>query len=99
MTHNPIKNAVLAAAYIVMLVLVVFNAQNLVGSVPMILAPMAMLSLFVISAAVMGYLFVFPAATLYLDGKKKEAVALFLKTVGVFALIVFAVFVILVVTK
>jgi hypothetical protein len=34
----------------------------------------------------MGYLFVLGPLTLYLDGKKKEAVSDFLKTVGTFAL-------------
>ena len=52
--------------------------------------PMAMLSLFVLSAAVMGFLFIYHPATLFLEGKKNEALSHFSKTVGTFALIVAA---------
>jgi len=49
-----------------------------------IVAPMAMISLFTLSAAVMGYLFGYQPFQLYFDGKKKLAVKLFLQTVAVF---------------
>ena len=48
---------------------------------------MALLSLFVLSAAVMGYIFFYQPTQLYLAGKHKEAVNMFLKTVGFFATI------------
>lgn len=38
-----------------------------------ILIPIAVLSLFTLSAAIIGYLFLFQPAQMYLDGKKKEA--------------------------
>jgi hypothetical protein len=47
----------------------------------------ALISLFTLSAAVMGYLFCYQPAQLYFEGKKKDAVRLFLQTVAVFALI------------
>jgi len=45
------------------------------------------LSLFVLSAAVMGFLFVYQPLQLYLDCHKKEGVDFFFKTVGSFAII------------
>ncbi|MBU4380671.1 hypothetical protein L6255_04080 [Candidatus Parcubacteria bacterium] len=48
-------------------------------------APIAFISLFTLSTAVMGYLFGYLPATLYFDGKKKQAVNMFLQTVAVFA--------------
>jgi valyl-tRNA synthetase len=50
-----------------------------------LLIPMVMLSLFTLSAAVMGYLFVSEPLMMYFDGKKKEAVSFFLTTVASFA--------------
>jgi len=52
-----------------------------------ILAPIAMISLFTLSAGVMGYIFGLQPILLYLDGKKKAAVQLFLKTLMVFGLL------------
>lgn len=57
-----------------------------------VLVGIAMLSLFVLSAAVMGYFFFFQPLQLYLDGEKKQAVNLFIKTVGIFACITALVF-------
>ena len=51
------------------------------------LAPMAMLSLLVFSVSLMGYLFFFQPVQMYLDGQKREAVELFTKTLGAFAVI------------
>ncbi len=51
------------------------------------LAPIAIISLFTLSAAVMGFLFCYEPAQLYFDGKKKQAVTLFLQTVAVFGVI------------
>ena len=48
------------------------------------LAPVVFLSLFTLSAAVMGYLFCYQPLQLYIDGKKKQAVNLFLHTTLIF---------------
>ena len=88
---SPYLNALLAAAYIVFIVLVMntfVDNPALENSKSSILIPMAMLSLFVLSAAVMGFLFVYKPLTLYLDDKKHEAVLFFAKTLGVFAICV-----------
>jgi len=43
------------------------------------------LSLLTLSVAVMAFLFFYQPLLLFIEGKKKEAVNLFLKTVGIFA--------------
>lgn len=85
MNLNPYLNAVAAAAYIGGIVLVIDNATRYVVT-ETIFVPMLILSLFVFSAAVMGYLFFFQPAVLFFNGKRKEAVTFFLKTVGTFAI-------------
>lgn len=83
---NPLLNAISALAYISGIVLII----NVIGTLQLpsnqIIIPIIMLSLFTLSAAIMGYLFCYQPLILYLDGKKKEAVKLFLQTVGIFAL-------------
>ena len=90
MVKNPFVNAVLAAAYIGVVVLImntfVDGPHEDVGQ-NVLLIPITVLSLFVLSAAVMGYLFLSEPLTLYFDGKKQEAVTFFFTTVAVFALI------------
>ena len=84
---NPYLNALIAAVYIGTLVL----SANAVFSLKIednIFMPMAALSLFVLSAAIMGFLFVFRPLALYLEGEKQEALVFFGKTVVSFALCV-----------
>jgi hypothetical protein len=52
--------------------------------VPEIFAGITMLSLFVFSAATMGYIFLYQPALLILGGEKKEGAKLFLQTVAAF---------------
>ncbi len=76
--------ALVAAVYIVFIV----NVTNMMSSVvpeKTILIPMTILGLFVLSAAIMGFLFLFEPITLYIDGKKEEAMIFFAKIVGFFA--------------
>lgn len=85
MSKNPVINGLAASLYIVILVLVMyFGTQNLPGQ-DTFMAPIAMISLFTLSAAVMVYVFCYQPIMLIVDGKKKQAVKLFLQTVGVFA--------------
>jgi len=81
---KPFLHALTAALYIVVIVLII-NIVTLILPKETILIPMSLLSLFVLSAAVMGYLFLSEPLQLYLDNQKKEAVAFFIKTVGIFA--------------
>lgn len=86
MTKNPFINAVSALGYIVFIVLVMTWGTKMAPGPDTFMAPLAAVSLFTLSAAVMGYLFCFQPIQLYFDGKKKPAVELFLKTVGIFGL-------------
>jgi hypothetical protein len=88
MTKNPFINAVLASVYIMGLVLLLQNIvdrPNEGAGDDIILIPIVMLSLFTLSAAVMGYLFLSEPIQLFLDGKRKEAINFFLSTVLTFA--------------
>lgn len=85
MSKNPLVNGITASAYIFLLVLVMNWGMKMVPHPNSFMAPVAVISLFTLSAAVMGYLFCYQPAQLYFDGKKKQAVRLFMQTVGVFA--------------
>ena len=87
MTPNPFYNALAAAGYIILIVSILSFGSSLVppNSEDNILMPMGMLSLFVLSAAAMGYIFLYNPILMIVDGKRKEAISLFLKTVAVFA--------------
>lgn len=92
---KPFLHALAAALYIVVIVLVVqFFGFALKDQKDTVIIPMTMLSLFVLSAAVMGYLFLSEPLYLLVENRKKEAAAFFTKVVGFFACFL-AVFVIL----
>ena len=63
MTQNPILNALSATLYIALVASLMFNMEKIPDGVDSILMPIAMLSLFVLSAAVMAYVFWFKPAT------------------------------------
>jgi hypothetical protein len=88
MSKNPILNALAATAYIFVLVIVMTFGSRLTPHPNVIVMPVAMISLFTLSAAVMGYLFCYQPIQLYFDGKKKQGVNLFLHTVIAFACVV-----------
>lgn len=75
-----------AALYIVTIVLVAtFLGSFLNNQNDTIIIPMTMLSLFVLSAAVMGFLFLSEPLYLLVENRKKEAIIFFAKIVGFFA--------------
>lgn len=91
MSQNPFINALVAAGYISLLVTAIFNSPKLVTDNELgMMAPILFLSLFVISAALMGYFFVYQPVRLLIDGKQTEATKLFLTTVLSFAGIILA---------
>ncbi len=90
-----LKNALLASAYITLIGLLMFYGQKYIPGPDTFLMPVAMLSLFTLSAAVMGYLFVYQPAVLFLANNKAAGVKLFFQTVGIFAVITAIVFLIL----
>ncbi|HYF13224.1 MAG TPA: hypothetical protein VD928_02930 [Candidatus Paceibacterota bacterium] len=87
MTKNPFINALLAALYISLIATFLFYGPEKLEQAETPLIPIAMLSLFVFSAAVMGFLFFYQPVQMYLDGAKKEAAALFISELGVFGAI------------
>ena len=91
MSKTPLVNSVAALGYIALLV-ALMNFFSTFDSRPnTFLMPLMMISLFTLSAAVMGYLFCFQPVLLYFDGKKKQAVQLFLQTVLFFAVFTVAI--------
>ena len=84
MTKNPFLNAIIASIYIGLVVLLMDFAGNIESSASDLVIASMILSLFVLSAAVMGYVFLFQPFKMYTEGKKKEAVKLFLQTLGIF---------------
>jgi hypothetical protein len=88
MTKNPIVNAISASAYIILGVTVMtFVTQPLKNKPDTFFAPIVFLSLLTLSIAVMAFLFFYQPLMLFIEGKKKDAVNLFVKTVGIFAAI------------
>jgi len=88
MSKNPIINALSAAAYIILVVTVMtFVTRPLRNKPDTFGAPIIVLSVLTLSVAVMAYLFFYQPLLLFIEGKKKEAVNLFIKTVGIFGVI------------
>jgi hypothetical protein len=76
-----------AALYIILIVLVVNLVTGaLLEMSDTVIIPMTMLALFVLSAAVMGFLFLSEPLSLLMAGRKQEAIVYFAKIVGFFAL-------------
>ena len=88
MFKNPIINGLSASAYIIFIVTVMtFVTQPLKNKPDTFFAPITFLSVLTLSVAVMAFLFFYQPMLLVIEGKKKEAVSLFVKTVGIFAAI------------
>lgn len=71
MSKNPFLNASAALLYIMVIASIMYYGTSFVAPVKSVIAPIAVLSLFTLSAAIMGYVFLFQPFQLYLDGKKK----------------------------
>lgn len=83
---NPYLNSIYAEVYIV-LVVWLMHTLGKPNTPDTFFDPIAALSVFVLSAAVMGYLFLGEPLQLYFDGQKKQSVAFFFRTVLSFAAI------------
>jgi len=76
--RTALLNALGTLVYVVLIALLMSSLQAMFsGAKDIILAPIAMLLLFVFSAAFTGMLVLGKPVLWYLDGKKKEALALF----------------------
>lgn len=86
--NNPYIHAGLATAYIGGIVGVMSLFERFLSDTPdTLLAPVAMLSLLVLSVCVMGYLFLYRPLILIMEAKHTEAFAFFIRTVGTFAVL------------
>lgn len=75
-------NAMGTAVYILLVVSFIFSLQKFSSKPDNIIIPIAMLMLFVCSAAITGFLVFGKPVMLYIDGKKREAVSLLSYTIG-----------------
>ena len=91
-------NSVATAIYVIgVSSFLYFGTLIKLGRVNSILAPIALLLLFVFSASLTGFLIFGKPAQLYVDGKKKEALSLLTYTLVIFSVITFLALVILVI--
>ncbi len=98
MIKRAFLNAIGTAVYIVLVVSLIFSFQSFSSnSEKTIIIPIAMLLLFVCSAAITGFLVFGKPVMLYIDGKKKEAVSLLGYTVGILFLITILAFILLII--
>lgn len=88
MSRNPIVNALSASAYIILVVgVMTFVTAPLKNKPDTFFAPITFLSVLTLSVAIMAFLFFYQPLMLFIEGKKKEAVNLFAKTVGIFGVL------------
>ncbi|HVZ58272.1 MAG TPA: hypothetical protein VG935_00755 [Patescibacteria group bacterium] len=92
MTKSPIINALAASLYIIIVALVMNFASSHFPQKNTFLAPIAVVSLFTLSAAVMAYIFLYQPIQLFMANKKDKAVTFFLQTLAVFACITVLIF-------
>ena len=85
MTKNPFINALIAIVYIVLVASFMYYGGLRLAPIQGVIVPVTMLSLFVLSAALMGIIFFYNPVQMYLDGDKKNALSLLVKTVAIFA--------------
>ncbi|MCI5108648.1 MAG: hypothetical protein MRY49_02270 [Candidatus Pacebacteria bacterium] len=84
---NPFINALLAELYIIYIVSVLQSLRNSKVEIQLFI-PIFMLSLLVLSVAVMSYLFFAEPIKLFLEGQKEEAFRFFIKTILTFGILV-----------
>lgn len=87
MKPNPVFHAILASLYIILVSAVMNWGSSLAPKEDTILAPIAALSLFTLSAAVMAYLFGYEPFRLFFEKKHNQAVSFFLQTVAIFGIL------------
>jgi hypothetical protein len=86
--RRAIINSVATAVYVTAVAgFMYFGTLIKLGRTNSILAPIALLLLFVFSASLTGFLIFGKPAQLYVDGKKKEALSLLTYTLVIFSVI------------
>ena len=98
--NKVIKSALIdsfgTTAYIILVISFIFSLRFLAPKEDTIIIPIAMLLLFVFSAALTGTLVFGKPILWYIDGKKKEAISLVGYTLGILFLITLIIFIILI---
>lgn len=89
-------NAIGTTAYIILVASFMFSLRSFQGLEEIVFIPIAMLLLFVCSAAITGFLVFGKPVMLYIDGKKREAVSLLGYTIGILFLITIIAFIFLI---
>ena len=85
------------AIYVILIASFMYmGGQGVFGNNPSVLIPIAMLMLFVFSAAFTGSLMFGRPVMWYFDGKKKEALSLLFYTMGIFLVLTIIVFLFLI---
>lgn len=92
MSTNPFINAFAAITYITLVASIMFYISHAAEPIEGLIIPVSILSLFVLSAAMMGYIFLLQPVLFLFKGKLQEAKKLFLSTVAIFACITGAAF-------
>ena len=83
--RQALMNSLITAAYVILVALFIYlGSQGLFGQNNTILIPIAMLMLFVFSAALTGFLIFGKPVMWYLSNNKKEALSLLFYTLGIF---------------
>lgn len=96
MSKNPLINALAAAIYIFLVVVTMnFVTLPLRDKPDTFLAPITVLFVLTLSVAMMAFLFFYQPLLLFIEGKKKNGVELFVKTVSYFAIFTVAVLILL----
>lgn len=91
---SPYVYAAAASGYILAIAMLMSNLSRLFPGPDTVLAPISMLSLLTLSVALMGFLFFYEPAALFLDGKRTEALGFFARTLSTFAVLTAVVFVV-----
>lgn len=98
LVRRAFANSLGVAVYVIFVVLLISSLENIFSAEPdSLIFLMAMLLLFICSAAITGFLVFGKPLMLYLDGKKKEAVSLLAYTITFLFLIIIVTFVLLIV--
>ena len=96
---HSLGHAVLTLAYVSLVAFVMSHAQSWFPGPDTWLTPVAVLMLFVLSAAITGTLVLGRPILMYVDGQKKEGLQFFGYTVGWLLILTIIVFVVLAVHK
>jgi hypothetical protein len=77
-----LRNSMATAIYVVIVAMIMNNAERIFGTMKNIIGPVAFLLLFVTSAAITGFLVLGQPIMMYVDNQRRDAIKLFIYTVA-----------------